>query len=361
MFDLNAHGIERAARPVDVDPVVRRELHEREQRFFDRRRKHVDTAHDEHVVNATGEPIDARGRPAARARLAPHAREVARPVAQDRHRFARERRDRKFATLAIGERFVRVRIENLGQKMVFLEMQTVFLEALACDARSDDFGQTVDIGRDHAELLLEFRAHLARPRFRAANGVAQRLRLALCGAKTLGQQKRVTRCRADADDRECFEQLHLARRVAARCRNDARAESLAPAVHTETPRKESVAPSDLEHVAWGDPSEHQAAGVDLTEDFEIARGVCTDRGITRRARRCVNARERSLRYGQHTERIGIAQIRFEREWQCGEFAEIARRRNIRESFAIQRIRHAQCFDELAEPRRLQRLECGSRE
>ena len=86
--------------------------------------------------------------------------------------------------------------------MVFLHVHPALVETLLRNPRADDLGEAVDVGRDDAQVLFERRAHLARPRLGAAEGIGERFRTTPFGAEALGDHERIARRGADADDRD---------------------------------------------------------------------------------------------------------------------------------------------------------------
>jgi hypothetical protein len=251
--------------------------------------------------------------------------------------------------------------EDLAQEVIFLHVHAGLVQALARDAGADDLRQSVDVERGDAERVLEFLTHRKRPRFGAADRDAQRGRSPLLRGEALGEQHGVARRRADADDGQRFEQLHLATGVAARRGDDARAEALRSAVHAEAPREEPVAPRHLKHLAGQHAAERERARVDLGEDREIVRGIRADRGIAGGARRRVDASQLALGHAEHAERIRVAQIALLRERERREVGERSRCRHIGKAFAIECISVAQAPDERGKAFGLQSFEIGARE
>ena len=82
------------------DLVVGRKRLDFEQHLLDLRREHVDAAHDHHVVGAAGHLLHASH--AARG-SGQKARQIARAVADHRHRLLGQRREHQFSPLAIGQ------------------------------------------------------------------------------------------------------------------------------------------------------------------------------------------------------------------------------------------------------------------
>ena len=116
--------------------------------MLDVRRVHVDAAHDDHVVAPPAQAPDPRRRPAAAARLEGDRRDVAGAVAEHRHRLLEQRREDELALDALVERRTRVRIDDLDEEVVLVDVEAVaHLEALGRDSRPAHLGEPVEVDR----------------------------------------------------------------------------------------------------------------------------------------------------------------------------------------------------------------------
>ena len=93
-----------------AEPVAAQEL------LLELRREHVDAAHDHHVVGAAGHLLHAP-HGARRARQEPC--QVARAIADDRHRLLGQRGEDEFAALAVRQHAAALRVDDLGIEVVF--------------------------------------------------------------------------------------------------------------------------------------------------------------------------------------------------------------------------------------------------
>ena len=96
------------------------------------------------------------------------ARDVVRPVADNRHRLARQRREDDLAVFAVGDKLASRRVDDLGDVLVFKDMETaVALAVLASRADAAGLSHAVDVKALDAEALLDAAASLVGERLRA--------------------------------------------------------------------------------------------------------------------------------------------------------------------------------------------------
>src|SRR5208337_3400050 len=70
----------------------------------------------------------------------------------------------EFAFLAVGKLFTSLGIDDLGIKVVLVDMETVLrLDALRRDARTDDFGKTIDVDSLDAQPFFDLVTHFVGP------------------------------------------------------------------------------------------------------------------------------------------------------------------------------------------------------
>ena len=140
---------------------MRREPLVAQDQLLNLRRKHVDAAHDHHVVRAAGDLLD----PTHRTRRAgQQAREIARAIADDRHRLLGERGKHQFARLTVRQHLPRLGIDYLRIEMILPDMQAIFcLDAFVGYARSHHLGEPVNIDRMHVERVFDLGTHRVGP------------------------------------------------------------------------------------------------------------------------------------------------------------------------------------------------------
>ncbi len=161
-------------RALQAQLVVRRQPRNREQRRLDLGREDVDAAHDQHVVGTALDPADPRKRPAARARRAGERGEIARAVAQERHRLPRQAREHELALdVRPAARAPVSGFDDLDDEVVLADVGARLLGALTGDAGTHHLGEPVDVERAQAEPPLDLVAHRDRPGLGAEQAVRQ--------------------------------------------------------------------------------------------------------------------------------------------------------------------------------------------
>ena len=223
-----------------------------------------------------------------RARVRPHTqgsrfsgRDVARAVAQQRHRLLRQRREHELAVDAVRQHLAGRRVDDLDEEVVLHDVEAVArFGAFAGDAGADDLAQAVDVDRHEAELGLELRAHRLGPRLRAEHADLQRelvdrdARL----AQALGDVERVGRRGAEDLAAEIAQQQRLAGGDAAGYRDRQRAEPLGALVEAEPAGEQPVAVGVVDDHPRADAGHVQAVGHDLGPDVEVVLCVGDDGG-----------------------------------------------------------------------------------
>ena len=157
-LDEDLHLVEPAlARQHDL--VMRRQRLDLEQLLLDLGREDIDAAHDHHVVGAPRDLLHAPHR-ARRARQQP--REVARAIADHRHRLLGERGEDELAFLAVRQARAGRGVDHLGEEMILPDMQPILgLDAFIGHARPHHLGKPVDVDRMHVERRPRSRARMA--------------------------------------------------------------------------------------------------------------------------------------------------------------------------------------------------------
>ena len=215
---------------LDDELVVRRGLGDREERVLDVRGVDVDAAHDDHVVAPAAQAADPRRRPAAAARLEGDRGDVAGAVAQQRHRLLQQGREDELALDALVERRTGLRIDDLDEEVVLVDVQAVArLEALGRDARTAHLRQPVEVDcAKPGQRALDLLAQALGPGLAAeqAELELQRGRVDPRVVHGLRDHERVRGRRDEHLRAEVVEEHRLPRREAARDRQDRGADPL---------------------------------------------------------------------------------------------------------------------------------------
>ena len=154
-------------------------------------------------------------------------RQIARAIADDRHRLLGQRREDELALFAVRQRLARVRIDDFRKKMILPDRQPVFGRGIFLrDAGTDDFGQAVEIDRIEAHAALDLGAHGLGPRLGAEQRDAQRrfARVDALAIEFVGDGEQIRRRHRDDVGLEVANELHLPLGEAAADRDDGAAE-----------------------------------------------------------------------------------------------------------------------------------------
>ena len=139
----------------------------------------------------------------------------------------------------------------------------------------------------------------------------------------VGDREQVARRAQDRVGLEVADELHLARGLPARHRDDGRAELLDAAVRAEAAGEEAVAVGVVHLHARADAAAAERSGDQRRPAVEVALRVADDGRPAGRARRGVDARDLLHRHGEHAERVGLAQVLLRREGQLRDIVERA--------------------------------------
>ena len=160
-------------------------------------------------------------------------------------------------------------------------------------------------------------AHLVRPRLGAEHGDLERGRARVDARlhHRVGDREQVARRAEDRVGLEVADELHLARGLAARHRDDRGAERLDAGVRAEPAGEQAVAVGVVHLHAGADAAGPQRAGDERRPALEVALRVADDGRAAGRAARRVDAGDLLHRHGEHAERVGLAQVGLRRERQ----------------------------------------------
>ncbi len=303
----------RCSGPLDDELVVRRELRDREERPLDLAREDVDAADDQHVVGPSDDARHPGERAAAGAGLARERGEVAGAVAQQRQRLLRQRREDELADLAVRHRLARLRVDDLDEEVILVHVRAAPRPRRTPRTRRAPSPPT---GRRCRRAVSSSAASIA-SRSPSVHGSAPKTparRLRRAGSDdVVGDRERVARRAAEDLGAEILQQLRLARRVAARCRDDRAAEPLGAVVEAEAAGEEAVAVRDVDDRARPGSRRRERAGAAVRPGREVGPRVRDDRRLPARARRGVDPHALRERHLQEPERVCVPQLRLDAE------------------------------------------------
>ncbi len=341
---MHRHPVE-AVRRLHDDAVVRRDALNAGEHVLHLAREHVRAADDEHIVAAGAHLLHARARAAAGARLAYHAGQVVRAVAQHGDGLLVERREHELAHLALAHRLAGLGVDDLPQEMVLGDMLHVAAgQALARHARAHDLGQAVVVGTHDVHALLDLGLEARRARLAPEQAHAQRGRLPV-ESEPLPHLAHVQGVGGRGDEhRGAVVPYHgdVALGVARAGGDHHAAELLAAVVQAETSGEHAVAERHLHAVAGHDARHLRQARDAVAPHVHVVRVVAHDDGLAGRAGRRVQLHYLVERDGEQTVGKRVAQHGLVRERQLAHVVERADvpRRDAEGVHALAVPRHA---------------------
>ena len=285
-----------------------------QQDGLDLRREDVDALDDQHVVAAASRlaHLDVRA-PAGAFFAAQHA-DIARAVAQQREGLLCDGREDQLALHALRQDLTGVGIDDLGDKMVLIDVHAGLRAAFIGHTRAGQLREAVDIIDLDAEALLDILPHLLAPCFRAENTGLQMdpvLQTALVdGFCQIGG---VGRCAAEDRRAEILHELQLPVGVAGGHRERQAAELLAAAVEAEAAGEQAVAISHLAHVLFRAAGGGDGSCAAVLPEVNVLFGVERDNALAGRAGGGVDADTVLQRHCKQAVGICVAQVGFAEE------------------------------------------------
>ena len=225
-------------------------------------------------------------RPAAGAGAGKDAGQVARAVADHRHRLPVERRHHQFAGFAIGEGRQRLRVDDLDDVGIFPDMQPVLLGTFESDARAVHLGKPERVVGLDAEHRFDAPPMLLGMRLGADDQRMQPripARVQPFGRENLVQPPQVAGNRMRHRRAEIPHQLDLAQAVAGAGGNRQAAESFDAVLEAEAAGEQPVTGHVLENVRLAHPGGVERARHQVRPAFEVMPVVKDDGRIARRA------------------------------------------------------------------------------
>ena len=323
---LALHGelIHRPA-PLENQLVVRRCALDPEQHVLDCRRMDVDTADDQHVVATAAHAGHADSCTSACASLAHDGPDVAGPVADQRHRLLRQRREHELTLGPRRERGSVVGIDHLDEEVVLLHVQPGLHPAFRGHSRPAHLRESVEVDRAYPEHALDLTAHLLGPRFAAEQRQLERE----LGDVAAGVQHRLRdheRIRRRGDKHLCLEvaqQRRLARREAARHRHDRGTEPLASLMEAETTREQAVTVGVVDQHPRSYAGHRHAPRHQLRPVLEVGARVADDGGAAVGPARRVHTYKLLAGDREQSKRVVLAQVGLDDERDARELVQRA--------------------------------------
>ena len=216
--------------------------------------------------------------------------DIAGSVADKRESFLVDAGEYQLALLAGREHLAGVRVNDLGDKVVFIDVHALLFIALEGDAGTADFRKSVDIVGFETEFVFDITAHFLRPGFRAEDTGLQvdliPLTALMNGFREVGG---VAGGAAENGGTEIRHELDLAVCITGRHGKSQRPQLVGTAVETCAAGEEAVAVADLNYIVRGCARCHQGSGAALVPHVDVILGVESDNPAARGAAGGLNA------------------------------------------------------------------------
>ena len=293
-----------------------------QNQLFDLAGEHVHTPDDHHVVAAASDLFHAAHARACSARQ--QSREIACPVADDRQGFLGQAGKDQLAHFAIGDRFTRFGVDDLGVEMVFPDGRAVLgFDALTGHTRAHHLGQAVNVHGVNGHALLDRTSHVIRPGFRTKDANAQRAAGGIdpLTLKLVGDRQHVAGGDHDDVRLEILDQLHLALGLAAAKGHHRQTQFFSAVVCAQSAGEQAVAIAHMHQITGLGTPGADAARHHGGPGVNVAGGITHDRRLACGAARGVNAGAVLARHGKHAKRVALAQVGFGREREPGDVSQ----------------------------------------
>jgi len=247
-----------------------------QQGRLDLTRIEIDPLVDHHVVGAPAKPIEPQRRPPAVAARARHdAREVVRPVADQREPLPGQRRDDQLALGAVRHDAPRRGVDHLGVIVVLPDVNAAAGHAVDAEPGSTGLGHADDVEGADAQLALDPRPQLVGPHLGAEDADPERERREVEGllARGLDQAQGIGRDRGEHGRLEIAHETQLQRGAPRAGRDHHRADPLGAVVEAESAGEEAERRRDLDDVVRADTRRDVAAGHHLAPLRHVCGGV----------------------------------------------------------------------------------------
>src|SRR5690554_1420112 len=223
-----------------------------QQHTLNLRRKQIYPTNNQHIVAAPRTLVHPDQSTSTGTFLKIQARQIARPVTNNGQALLGNGRKNQLAQLPLGQNLQSLRINNLRNKMVFINVQTTLVRTFKRNTRTNDLTQAININGLNLQTLLNLPPHILRPRFCPKNADAQFqvLPLNTTFLNSLSQVRSIRRRTSQYRTAKILHQLQLPLGIAPRNRNH-RSTNLFPAiVYAQTTGKQTIAIGNLNKVIF---------------------------------------------------------------------------------------------------------------
>ncbi|MPM84046.1 hypothetical protein SDC9_131117 [bioreactor metagenome] len=246
------------------------------------RREDVHSADNKHVVRPSEAFSHSHKRTATIARINKQPGEISCTVAQEWHRFFRYGSENELPYFTVRKCFQCLRIDNLGDKMVFENVVPLLTFTFHGHSRTDNFAQPVYIVGFYIQQIFNLSTHFICPRLRPENPHAQfyLFRRYAFFKDTFTQMSSIRGCAGDNGSVEIGHELKLFPGVAGRNRNNRRPYFFGTVMQSKTSSKRSVTVSNLNSIVFINPSHSKASGNHFRPNLQIPVRISHNRRLS---------------------------------------------------------------------------------
>ena len=294
-----------------LDLVPRGNLGERLHHILDLAGEHVHAADDEHVVGASMQAINATMRASASAFARNDARDVARAIAHHGRSFAVNRGNHKLAPFAIRQNLTGSGVDDLGDEVIFRQVQARLLQAFNSHAGAHGLGQAVNVKHLVTQLVFQFLAEVVGHGLGAVDAELQReflLGVKTHGKRSIGNVHGIRRRAAQDGGSHGTQDANLTLGIARGCRNSGTTCGNAAVMSAQAAREQTVAVTHLHDVVLVAFTQLNAARKAIAPELQVVISVSAHRSNARGARRHMDFLHVRKRHRQHAVRICVAQV-----------------------------------------------------
>ena len=245
----------------------------------------------------------------ARALFARQNANIAGAIANHRECFLGQTGEYQLTALALRQNLTGVRVNDLCNEVIFIDMHAVLFLALEGDTRTGNFGQTIDIIRLDAKRFFNVVTHFFRPCLCAEDaGLELELIAQTALTDALTQICGIRRCAAQNGGTEIHHKLQLTFGIAGRHRQSQAANFMSTAMYTSTAGKQTIAVCNVADILIRAACCYNRARTALFPQINIMLGVERNHASASRAAGGVHPHAILERLCQQTIRILFLQI-----------------------------------------------------
>ena len=242
-----------------------------QQNRFDLGREYIHATDDEHVIAASLGFAHLNMGTSAGALLPGQYAEITGPVTDQRESFLGDAGEYQLSFFTLRKNLTGLRIDDLGNEMIFVDVHAALLFTLEGYTRSGDLGQSVDIISLDAQFALDLVPHFLCPGLCTEDTCLQAD--IILGAshfiETLCQISRIRRCAAKDRRIQIPHELDLTLCISGRHGDGQASHLVGTAVKSRASGEQTVTVADLHYIFLGCTGCHQCSGAAVLPEIQV--------------------------------------------------------------------------------------------